>query len=250
MLTKEQLLTKCFHLICAPKRCIQLVKGINARRSNVGAHLAPPIFVWEPVPDSCCPDEYNNILEALRVVHIVSPNHHELAAIFGEVEQLNKSDTSDVALLNHHCERLLAEGIRERHGAIVVRRGEKGCSVHTKYKQTFLPAYHQGQNDLPPDQQESCQQKVVDPTGGGNAFLGGFCVGLLDDCPEGTDKYEHAALLGSVAASFAIEQVGMPELVHRNDGIELWNNETVANRINAIRNREENKYSRMISNES
>jgi len=69
-------------------------------------------------------------------------------------------------------------------------------------------------------------ERVVDPTGGGNAFLGGLAVGLA----RGKELLD-AAVWGSVAASFAIEQVGMPVLgVDEEDG-ETWNGARVEKRL-------------------
>ncbi|MCJ1395810.1 hypothetical protein MMC18_008696 [Xylographa bjoerkii] len=239
MLTEEQLLAKCFHLICAPVRCMQLVEGIIRARSTSkpAKDLAPPLFIWEPVPDSCRPEEYDHFLEALKVVDVVSPNHHELAGIFGQIDQLNKSDESDIELLQGQCERLLADGFHDRQGNVVVRRGEKGCCVYGRYSQTYFPAYHQPHSSTLKNDCLRSEPKVVDPTGGGNAFLGGFCIGLLDGRHEGAVSYEQGAVWGSVAASFAIEQVGMPQLSIREDGAEIWNGETVADRIEVMERR-------------
>ncbi|PSS05299.1 Ribokinase-like protein [Coniella lustricola] len=49
--------------------------------------------------------------------------------------------------------------------------------------------------------------QVVDPTGGGNTFLGGLGVALARG-----ESMEEAACWASVAASFAIQQVGVPIL--------------------------------------
>ncbi|EPE33680.1 Ribokinase-like protein [Glarea lozoyensis ATCC 20868] len=51
------------------------------------------------------------------------------------------------------------------------------------------------------------EHTVIDPTGGGNTFLGGFSIALARGKP-----ILEAVAWGSVAASFAIEQVGMPVL--------------------------------------
>ena len=48
--------------------------------------------------------------------------------------------------------------------------------------------------------------QVVDVTGAGNAFCGGLLAGLVEDLP-----FLETALRGLVGASFAIEQVGVPE---------------------------------------
>ncbi|KAH7631382.1 Ribokinase-like protein [Sordaria sp. MPI-SDFR-AT-0083] len=68
--------------------------------------------------------------------------------------------------------------------------------------------------------------KVVDPTGGGNTFLGGLGVALARG-----KSIEEACAWGSVAASFAIEQVGVPELGTDGEGREVWNGERVEERL-------------------
>jgi len=49
--------------------------------------------------------------------------------------------------------------------------------------------------------------EVIDPVGAGNAFCGGFLVGLKE-----TDNLLIAGCYGAVAASFIVEQVGLPQL--------------------------------------
>ena len=243
MLMHEQLLAKCFHLVCAPVRCRQLVNGIKAARSKLvqGKDLRPddtlleavppPIFVWEPVPDSCCPEEYANMLDTLNVVDVISPNHHELAAFFGEKDKLGVSEPSDLAIVKRQCNELLNKWSPTKAGTVVVRRGDQGCYVASNLRHTSVPAYHLPLDKTPMEERESWRQKVIDPTGGGNMFLGGFCIGLLEDRPEGTTSAENAAFYGTVAASFAIEQVGMPKLSHGENGAELWNGEAVEERL-------------------
>jgi adenosine kinase len=74
-------------------------------------------------------------------------------------------------------------------GAIVTTRGEKGSSVLTRGGRTDVPAV--------------APHRIVDPTGVGDAFRGGFVKGLA----SGTD-FETCARLGSVAAAFALEHLG------------------------------------------
>lgn len=74
--------------------------------------------------------------------------------------------------------------------------------------------------------------KVVDPTGGGNTFLGGLAVALARG-----KSMDEAACWGSVAASFAIEQVGMPQLKVDEEGEETWNNAKVGDRLREFHER-------------
>lgn len=102
---------------------------------------------------------------------------------------------------------------------MVVRAGKDGCYIATNEKCQWIPAYHQS------------SEKVIDPTGGGNTFLGGLCVGLARG-----ESLVTAAIWGSVAASFAIEQVGMPELA--GEGFEeTWNGERAKSRAEELSQR-------------
>jgi adenosine kinase len=77
----------------------------------------------------------------------------------------------------------------ERAGALVVTRGEHGCTVIEGSRETSVPA-------VPP-------HRIVDPTGVGDAFRGGFLKGMA----RGSDL-EICARLGSVAATYALEHLG------------------------------------------
>lgn len=42
-----------------------------------------PLFIWEPVPDLCVPDQLQACRAALQHVDVISPNHTELCGFFG-----------------------------------------------------------------------------------------------------------------------------------------------------------------------
>lgn len=88
----------------------------------------------------------------------------------------------------------------------------------------WIPAYFQGGEDG--------DHKVVDPTGGGNGLLGGLAVALARG-----KSIEEAAIWGSVAASFAIEQVGVPVLGTNEAGQETWNGVVVQERLDEMKAR-------------
>jgi adenosine kinase len=73
--------------------------------------------------------------------------------------------------------------------ALIVTRGEHGSSVLTTAGQVDVPAV------MP--------RRIVDPTGVGDAFRGGFLKGMALGLPYGT-----CAQLGSVAAAYALEHLG------------------------------------------
>ncbi|KAI9167273.1 hypothetical protein HJFPF1_03399 [Paramyrothecium foliicola] len=262
--------SRSFHLICSPLRCQQLVADITQWRKAVSdpETYSKPIFVWEPVPDLCTPDELLNCTNTLPLVDICSPNHSELAGFMGD-DGLDP-DTGGISTkaIERSCEQLLAS-MPLQSFTLVVRAGEKGCYIaknggrrrqprtaaatkrpkkdytrgglqpDTDMEALFagllqdedgliareeievdpgierwIPAYHQN------------PEAVVDPTGGGNTFLGGLSVALARGY-----GVEDAAIRGSVAASFAIEQIGLPALGRDSNGNETWNEDIVEERL-------------------
>ena len=237
-LPPSHLKSKAFHLICSPSRCIELVHEITTAALQAGSDFGrAAFFIWEPVPTSCRPSDFSKILEANTLVDVVSPNVDELYEIFGrektsEVYGEDLDREQIVAL----CRRWIHEGIgRKRQGAVVVRAGKFGCclselasdSIHIE--NTWFPALHEPVDDLKPS------PKVVDPTGGGNTFLGALALGLVraGDVPS-LEKIKDACIWGMVAASFAVEQIGLPILGRDAvTGEETWNGVRVADRMSA-----------------
>jgi adenosine kinase len=73
--------------------------------------------------------------------------------------------------------------------ALVVTRGEHGSSVYTR----------KGRQDVSAVK----ARREVDPTGVGDAFRGGFMKGMAVGLP-----YDRCAMMGSVAATYALEHLG------------------------------------------
>lgn len=92
-------------------------------------------------------------------------------------------------------------------GIVIVRAGEHGSlTTQNAGKSVWLsPCY------------KSSVAKVVDSTGGGNTYLGGFIAGW-----KASGDIAEASMYGNVAASFAMEQIGMPSC-ELSDGEERWN---------------------------
>lgn len=274
-LTPDLLQARSFHLICSPLRCQELVADIKARRRKLPQRDsdARPIFIWEPVPDLCTPDELLNCTNTLPVVDVCSPNHSELAGFMGDSGLDPETGEVSTAAVERACEQLLAS-MPLQSFSLVVRAGPKGCYIARNggrkrqdgqgatSKRRKKQCHHGGlqpdtdmmalfaellQNEegligreellevdpgiekwVPAYYQDS--QKVVDPTGGGNAFLGGLAVALARG-----QKLEDAAVWGSIAASFAIEQIGMPTLTAAGGddtpGPERWNGVVVDDRL-------------------
>ncbi|OLN95649.1 Uncharacterized protein C16C9.01c [Colletotrichum chlorophyti] len=271
-LTPHLLLSKSFHLICSPTRCRVLVAEINSARKRVcppGLYVKP-IFIWEPVPDLCTPDELLNCTNTLPVIDIMSPNHSELAGFMGDDGLDPETGEISKTAVERSCEQLLAS-MPLQSFTLVVRAGEKGCYVARNGGRKRQPFTRNGtgqkrrkkdytRGGLQPDTDMEAlfagllqddegvivrdeievdagierwipavhqnRAKVVDPTGGGNTFLGGLSVALARG-----KGVEEAAAWGSVAASFAIEQVGVPTLGKDNNGNETWNGVRVEDRL-------------------
>ena len=174
-------------------------------------------------------------------VDVFSPNHRELSALFREEDQ--GQGGIDQKGLRQYCKILVEHGFGSKPSAVVIRMGEDGCFVASQTRNLALPAYHTPLSDVILEDPAAWKNKVVDPTGGGNAFLGGYCIGLLmdewRDLGSGLTPFEGAALPGSIAASFAIEQFGMPRLTNDEGKGELWNGERSLDRLDVMRKRVE-----------
>ena len=180
--------------------------------------MEEPVFIWEPVPDLCIPAEHERTLEALTYVDVISPNLEEFCSLFGI--NVDPCEESGRQMLQQKCTELVEGSFG---CAVVVRLGKHGCLIVQQSKTLIVPAYHRSQQD---------HNRVVDPTGGGNAFLGGFAVGYLHSPNNARDaRLEEAVLYGNVAASFAIEQVGAPILENVSGHGETWNGEVVEGRL-------------------
>jgi sugar/nucleoside kinase (ribokinase family) len=181
-----------------------------------------PLIIWEPAPLSCKPENLQEFLAVAALVDVFSPNHLELAAMCGIHEPVSDKAGIEALALKFRASGIGPEGT----GAVVVRAGENGCFVLCGLISQWLPPFYTT------EMIEGQDSKVIDPTGAGNAFLGAFSIGYLQ---TGGDIIE-AACYGSVAASFALEQVGMPE--KSNEGYEeLWNGVSVLRRLHKYRAR-------------
>lgn len=184
----------------------------------------------------------NGRYKTLKLMTVISPNHSELAGFYGIEDPLDISSPSTIASL---ATKLVTAGIGPNGtGAVVVRCGKMGCLVSSRKRMNvWLPAYYSSEDsgteesETGPKKGEKNHPKVIDPTGGGNAFIGGLAIGLV----RSSGNFVLAAAMGTVAASFAIEQIGIPKLEKRGgkDGGELWNGVEVKERLEEYKKRVE-----------
>ena len=87
---------------------------------------------------------------------------------------------------------LSIDGLLERVATVITTKGSRGTEVLTHNEVTGIPAVE--------------TERVVDPTGAGDAFRGGFIKGLVMGI-----QIERAAQMGSVCAHYAIQHYGTQE---------------------------------------
>ena len=230
-----------------------------------------PLVLWEPVPNLCSPEYKQSMLNTLEFVDVVSPNEGELLAFFADEAEGKLGsgvgwDESEEVLTSLEDKRRRTEvlakklalhrrmGGSRQHGAVIVRCGAQGCYLVWQHEPSsndalispappvipisaiWLPAYHTPMSTSSATSRLNSSTSVVDPTGAGNAFIGGLAVGLAR--PELGNRYGKinrwilAAMYGQVAASFVVEQVGVPRLsVDPIDDVERWNGEVAQVRL-------------------
>jgi sugar/nucleoside kinase (ribokinase family) len=215
----------------------------KAGKAPSSAHASKrPIFVWEPVPDLCTPEEQDKFFAANKVVDVVSPNHMELGMMFNHPGWTEKSQEGQQLV-----QKIIDSGIGpDGTGMLVIRAGKDGSYAYSKSSKIWLPAYHQ------PD--ASGATPVIDPTGAGNSFLGALAQGMVtagrepsevidsvlsksenwNKALESWGNYQHypiALICATVAAGFVVEQIGVPHIDARGDGEELWNGTEFTERV-------------------
>jgi adenosine kinase len=138
--------------------------------------------------------QYAEECRTLRIPYIFDPGQ-QCARMSGD-ELKDGVTGARVVIVNDYEFELLrqktrldeAEILKEAE-ALIVTRGEHGCSIYTVADRSDVGA-------VPP-------HRIVDPTGVGDAFRGGLMKGIA----SGAD-YRTSAQIGSVAATYALEHLG------------------------------------------
>lgn len=126
-------------------------------------------YIWDP-GQQCARMSGEELQAGLSGATIVISNDYEFELI------RQKTGLDETAILDHAK-------------ALVITRGEEGCSIVDAGGRTDVPA-------VPPT-------SIVDPTGVGDAFRGGFMAGMARGA-----QYAVCARMGSVAATYALEHLG------------------------------------------
>lgn len=96
---------------------------------------------------------------------------------------------------------LVKEEVLERAGSTIVTLGDTGSTLYSENKATSIP--------LIPAKQ------VSDPTGAGDAYRGGLLSGITTG-----KSLEESAIMGSVCASFAVENYGTQDYFFSREDFE------------------------------
>jgi cytidine kinase len=154
------------HLHCAPQDVSNWVPVLRKSRCEV--------ILWEPWDDFCVPENRDLFIHNSQQVDIVSPNLREGRLL------------TELAHPKQVIIRLRQYGAR----MVVLRMAEAGSLILDEQgEQFYIPPFG--------------RSKIVDVTGAGNAYCGGFIVGL-----HHTRDPQQAGWYGGVSASFALEQFG------------------------------------------
>lgn len=212
--------SSAFHLLANPdlaREQIQQLLGL--RQSN--SIKARPLLVWEPLPGSCKSSLRNQHFAAAKLVDVYSPNHLEFLALFENSESTSSDRQLDHVLLESYAEKFLESGIGlDGGGAVVIRAGRGGCLISSTSmpgRHCWLPAFYEDDS------------AIIDATGAGNTFLGALTFAMsacIHDVVE-------ASAMASVAASFSLQQIGLPSLSSGFGGgrRECWNGDAFTGRL-------------------
>ncbi len=140
-------------------------------------------YIWDP-GQQCARMDGAQLKDGIVGAHIVICNDYE----FELIRQKTAMQEADVLAVA---------------STLIITRGEHGSTVITRDSRIDVPA-------VPPD-------RIVDPTGVGDAFRGGLMKGIASG-----RSLEVSAKMGSVAATWALEHLGgtshaytWPEFVQR-----------------------------------
>jgi len=154
---------------------------------RVGAAIISP-------NDPAAMTQYAEECRALRIPFIFDPGQ-QCARMSGD-ELADGVNGASILICNDYELELLRQktGLDEaallaRANRLVITRGEHGSSVISRSSRVDVPAV--------------TPHRIVDPTGVGDAYRGGFLKGLAHGADDAT-----CARLGSVAATYALEHLG------------------------------------------
>lgn len=125
----------------------------------------------------------------------------QLETLLARVHGLVVNDSEAALLVPQASNTIVAAcEIQKRYGLrfVVVKKGEHGAILIHKDGLAVLPSYP--------------ARQVIDPTGAGDTFAGGFMGYLANQAEFGLETLQQALAYGTVAASFTIESFSLDRL--------------------------------------
>lgn len=118
-------------------------------------------------------DALGNFSGILSELDFLFPNYEESVSMTGARDPAQAAES------------LLRQGVK----TVALKLGADGCLVKTSEQELRMPSY--------------CVPRVVDTTGAGDAFAGGFLAAVLKNC-----TLEEAACVGHAAAAMIVSEMG------------------------------------------
>lgn len=145
-----------------------------------------------PRPELICMDTMNfwmntaleDLLDVIKRVDILTVNEEEARQLSGQYPLVKAAS------------KILTMGPR----FLIIKRGEHGALLFSQKEVFYAPAV--------------LVEDVIDPTGAGDSFAGGFMGYVASMGDASFDTLKKALIYGSVIASFSVEQFGTDGLVH------------------------------------
>ncbi|EPX74565.1 carbohydrate kinase [Schizosaccharomyces octosporus yFS286] len=211
--------SKTIHVITNPKSFI----GMSEEIAKYGSLTDRPKVIWEPTPESCFPENWPVCQKAMKYCDIFSPNEVDAANLLGIDVKVAKEKAIECVYAFQEM-----EIGRNGQGWVVLRCGSAGCFIAPSTSQTSQ------EQDGVVAQREAVHipcvpmapGSVIDTTGAGNTFCGALILEYYR-----TQNIVLSSVKATVAASFTIQQHGLPKLTHTENGIDLWNGESAFQRL-------------------
>jgi sugar/nucleoside kinase (ribokinase family) len=159
-----------------------LANGSPSTQASVLDQVAAPKFTVADTMDLWIEHERDGLLALLRRIDGLIVNDGEVKQLTGKSNLIQAGRAA------------LAMGPK----LVIVKKGEHGCFLFSNFFHCALPAYP--------------TETVVDPTGAGDSFAGGF-MGYLANCNSiSVWNLKRAVAYGTVAASLTVEGFGVQRL--------------------------------------
>jgi sugar/nucleoside kinase (ribokinase family) len=156
-----------------------LANGSPITQMSVLSQVTRPLFTVADTMDLWIETQREPLLELLRKVDGVIVNDQEARMLTGETNLIRAG------------RKVLELGPK----LVIVKKGEHGAFLFSNFFQHALPAYP--------------TERVVDPTGAGDSFAGGFLGSLAEAGNVTVWNMKRAMAYGTVAASVTVEDFGV-----------------------------------------